>query len=200
MKTKVYFFRLTVGLTALFLGLGIYFVWQKISAQTVSAIPALVKPVAASSPIFVPLPPLEKTNLVNEEAKTEEETESEFYPDGNYYTSEELPKSFRNIESLSIEANDWSNYGESENYDPKPMLAKGFLQGDTEYKFVKISINNRLISFETEKKNGISYTFVGEFPKESADGASGDLKGVLKKFKDGKQIAKSKVEFYVSGC
>ncbi|NJM53786.1 MAG: hypothetical protein HC846_10615 [Blastocatellia bacterium] len=123
MKTKVYFFRLTVGLTALFLGLGIYFVWQKISAQTVSAIPALVKPVAASSPLFVPLPPLEKETSLNQEVKTEEETESEFYPDGNYYPSEEIAKSFRNIEFLSIEANDWSNYGESENYNPEPMLA-----------------------------------------------------------------------------
>lgn len=202
MKTKVYFFRLMVGLTALFIGVSLYFVWQGISAQSVSAIPDLVKPVASASPVFVPLPPNEIKDLITEEPKTDEEAAYEFYPDGDYYPLDELPKVFNNIDFLEIAANDWSDYDGSENYQPKPIVPKGALHTEIEYKFAKISINNRLISFETEKVKGINYTFVGEYPKDGKFGNDEwvDLQGILKKFKNGKEVAKSKIGFVVAGC
>lgn len=198
MKTKVYFFRLIIGLSAFVLSVVIYFIWQGFPAKSVTAIPSVVKPVAESSPVFVPLPPPETTVAV----ENNEEPADEFYPDGEFYPQDDLPKAFKDIEVLEIEANDWSDYGENNNYKPKPILAKGLLHTKTEFKFTKISINNRLISFETTSVKGIKYTFVGEYPKnaENSEDDGVDLKGVLRKFKDGKEIAKSKMGFYVSGC
>lgn len=202
MKAKVYFFRVIIGITALFIGVSFYFIWQKVSAQSVSAIPDLVKPVASASPIFVPLPINEKTDSISEENTPDEETSYEFYPDGEYYPLNEQLKGFKDIEFLEIEANDWSNYGESENYQTKPIVPKAALHTKIEYKIAKISINNRIISFETEKIKGVNYIFVGQYPKEGEleNDEWVDLKGVLTKIKNGKVVAKSEIGFVVSGC
>jgi hypothetical protein len=195
MEVRNDFFRLVVGLSAFALGIGVYFIWQSSPAETVTAVPNTVKPFAESSPIFVPLPPPLETAVENEA-----EPADEFYPDGSFYPDGELPKAFKDIEVLMIEATDW--YDEKDNYKPKPMLVKGSLHTKNQFKFAKISINNRLISFETTTVKGIKYTFVGEYQKnpESSENDGIDLKGMLKKFKDGKEIGSSKMGFYASGC
>lgn len=202
MKAKVYFFRVIIGITALLIGIGFYFIWQKVSAQSASAIPDMVKPVASASPVFVPLPVNEKTDSISEENRPDEEPSYQFYPDGEYYPLNEQSKVFKDIEFLEIEANDWTDYGESENYQPKPIVPKGALHTKIEYKIAKISINNRIISFETEKIKGINYIFVGEYLKDgkSENDEWVDLQGVLTKMKNGKVVAKSEIGFVAGGC
>lgn len=193
MKTKLYFFRLIIALIALVIGLGVYRLVEHYQQSFEEQETCLTQPY-----YFVP----DKTPELsaNDSVKTDSQ-DSEFYPDGEYYPNEEdLVDGFRNLEELTIEANDWAN---AEDYNkPQPILPKGTLKAGKSYKFAKISINNRIISFETENKKGVSYSFIGEFPKEQSDGDEWlvGISGFLRKFRDGKQVAKIKINFYVGGC
>jgi hypothetical protein len=194
MKTKTYFFRLIIALIALVIGLGVYRIVERFSHSFDEKDACLNQPQNV-----IPIAPKEPPN---ETAPIQEDLQdSEFYPDGAYYPSDEdLVDGFRNLEELTIEANNWTN---AEDYDkPQAILPKGVLKAGKSYKFAKISIGNRLISFETEKINGINFIFIGSFPDDSTfdEKHSADLIGVLAKYKDGKLVAKHEFGFYVSGC
>jgi hypothetical protein len=208
MKTKKYLFRLVVGLLTLALGVGVYYFFVYIENNNVNENDEKhcfnSQPVAEESEIskvFTNVPEIADLKIHDE--VTSDET---FYPDGSYCLfKEDLPKGLRDIDFINIEANEWNE--SDDEIPPKPIAPKGFIgiskkSGLSELKFTKISLNNRLITFETERKNGIHYSFTGEFPKEQNDGNewSVDLKGLLRKYRDGKQIAKISVRFQAECC
>jgi hypothetical protein len=76
-----------------------------------------------------------------------------------------------------------------------------------QFKFQAVTISDRDITFETREVKGVSYKFVGYFPKypefgEYCDGCEypPELKGVLTKLKNGKVVAEIHAEFYAGGC
>jgi hypothetical protein len=160
MEVRNDFFRLVVGLSAFALGIGVYFIWQSSPAETVTAVPNAVKPIAESSPIFVPLPPPLETAVENDA-----EPADEFYPDGDYYLMGDLPKGFKDIDYLSITANKYEIEKDGTSYW-KQILPEGHIFTKTKFKFSRIFINSREISFETKTIKGISYKFIGNFPEE----------------------------------
>ena len=143
--------------------------------------------------------------------ESKENTENEFYADGDYYIIGKLPKGFRDFEILSIVTRDYENASEENNYEGAPIPPKGFFLIKKEFNFTRINIANRQIAFETEAKKGVSYQFAGEFIEGEAievkdkDGYEYTdyvvLKGRLKKMRDGKKIAESEVKFAIMhGC
>jgi hypothetical protein len=192
MKTKTYFFRLIIALIALVIGLGVYRIVERFQQSFDEHDACLNQPqnVIQVAPKEQPV----ETAPIQEDLQ-----DSEFYPDGEYYPSEEdLVDGFRNLEELTIEANDWTEA--TDDIPPKQISPKGMLKAGNEFNFTKISINNRLISFETEKINGIKFTFVGNFLDPSDFEGNPPLSGILTKYKDGKIVAKREFGFYADGC
>jgi len=88
--------------------------------------------------------------------------------------------------------------------DGIPIPPKGYVFTSKEFKFTRINIAGKQISFETQMKKGISYQFAGKFadePKATDEKDYPELIGRLIKMRDGKKIAKSKVSFGIMcGC
>lgn len=200
MKTKVYLFRLIVGLLALTLGISVYFIWQSFTIQTVSEVSQTEQPVleiVKAQPIFEVVKP------ASELPKEEETIPTEFEPEGDYYLIGSSPKAFRDFDLISVTTNDYVEKKDGSSY-ANPIPPKGHIYTKIQHKFTRINISNRQISFETESKNGISYKFTGHFPEEYEDKNLNDwisLEGDLIKLKDGKKVAQMKAKFgYVHDC
>jgi hypothetical protein len=194
MKTKTYFFRLIIALIALVIGLGVYRIVERFS-HSVEEKDACLNQTQNPIPIA-----LKEESL--ETVSTQQDSQPrEFYPDDEYYTyGEDLPDGFKNLEALTLKTTDWTNA--TEDIPPRPMLPKGTLIAGKSYKLIKININNRQFSFETEKIKGIYFTFIGTFPKDlvSKTDIPINLQGVLTKYKNGKLVVQKSVGFYADGC
>jgi hypothetical protein len=185
MKTKTYFFRLIIALIALVIGLGVYRIVERFQHSFDEHDACLNQP-QNSIPIAAKEEPVET-------ASTQED--SEFYPDGEFYLDDKLPKEFKDFNTLSITSHDWTNATEENNYQPETVIPKGYLKTGKKYNFTKISIANRRISFETGRIKGISYSFIGKYPEiKEFDEDWTDLHGTLTKYKDGKKIAQIKLK------
>ena len=115
-----------------------------------------------------------------------------------------VPKAFKDFQMLEIETHKYSE--ENGEYTAEPINPIGYLQADKEFKFRSITLSDREITFETREINGVSYKFVGHFPKnpefeycESCEYPP-DLKGKLTKFQNGKVVGETNAEFYAGGC
>jgi hypothetical protein len=190
MKVKKYLFRLVVGLLALALGLGVYWIFEYLQRYNeeidLCLVPSERIQLADYSPIFE-----KQESLVNPKV---EETPNEFYPDGEFYQEDKLTGEFKDFIHFEVTTEDWTNATEKNDYQPKPIIPKGLLQARKKYKFVKISAANWMLSFETEKIDGINYSFTGNYLKNSTEKENWiDLKGTLIKYKHGKKIAQMKL-------
>lgn len=116
-----------------------------------------------------------------------------------------IPAAFADIEFLDIATRDYL-LNENDIYTSRPIIPVGLLKTNKRFEFAKVAVNNREISFETNIHDGISYQFVGHFPTSteyiSCEGCEypADLKGKLKKLKNGKVIAELDANFYYNGC
>lgn len=203
MKIKIYLFRLTATLTTFFFAVAVFNALQFFRAP-ISAPRAVAEPVKA----FAAEPEGMRSDTEFEEQTINSspeitQPEPEFDASGSYYFAREKPpKGFENFEFLEISARDYET--ESDEYvGGIPIPPKGFVQTKKEYKFVRIGIGDKEISFETEKIGGVSYQFNGRFRSEDSylsGEDSADLKGRLVKLKNGKKIAETKAEFFAGGC
>src|SRR5436190_18842717 len=116
------------------------------------------------------------------------ETQPEIFEAGGTYVldARRVPMAFADIEALSIETHEYSE--ENGDYSYEPIVPTGNLWTGNEFKFQTITISDREITFETREVKGVSYKFVGYFPKYPAFGAYCDgceyppvLKGKLTK-------------------
>ncbi|HRH45512.1 MAG TPA: hypothetical protein PKY82_27990 [Pyrinomonadaceae bacterium] len=192
MKIKVYLFRLIAGVVTLTLGIGIYFIWQALIT---------VNPIVKVTPV------IESSQTVSEIKQSENEavenTEDEFYPDGEYYLITDSLENFEDLDNLQIEAHEYITKKDGTS-DWKPIPPKGYFLRKSKFKFTRIAIANREISFETQKIKGISYKFTGYYPKNLSFNDGEDfvaIQGVLSKYKDGKKISEMEVKFReIDGC
>ena len=132
-------------------------------------------------------------------------TPDDFDPSGGYsMISEDVNTAFVDIASLDITAREyWKTNG---TYLNRPIVPHGNLNGTkTRFALTKISVGMREISFETSTEGGVSYQFVGHFPASSefitCEGCEhpADLKGTLRKFKDGYVVGELDAKFYAYG-
>jgi hypothetical protein len=203
MKIKIYLFRLAITLTTFFFAVTVFNALHFFQAQVF----ALRAEQPVKVPIAEPKGMRSDTEFVeqikNEQAEITQQPETVFDATGSYYfDGEKPPKGFENFDFLEIIARDYET-GSNEYVGGAPIPPKGFVQTKKPYKFVRISIGDKEISFETEKISGISYRFDGRFRSDdsylSGENAA-DLTGRLVKLKNGKKIAEAKAEFFAGGC
>ncbi len=135
------------------------------------------------------------------------EHEYDFIRTGDYYLSVEdgeVPKSFADIEILSIETHEYNQNAAEGGPFWIPLVPKGHIQAKETFKFERVAIGGKHITFQTATIDGISYKFTGSFPDPHphSDSHHGqpDIKGRLIKIKDKKWAAEIEAEFYVGGC
>jgi hypothetical protein len=160
-------------------------------------------PLAAPSPTQ-----REKTEpagtTVVETVQTAPDETAEFHADGDYYPVGKMPREFKNIEFVNIVTGEYEKDPHGE-YVFKATAPDGYLYTDKEFNFKRVLINNRIVSFETETKNGISYSFEGSiievYPEKNSEYSTDNLSGLLIKRKNGKSVAETQItmEYYV-GC
>ena len=204
MTAKIYAFRLAIALVTFSLGFSIFSAWQFLpkfqSNQQIvsSALPKIeqVEPICRFEKI-------ETVTTAAEPLITESPNLSEFDAGGDYYMVGKLPKGFEEFDSLSILTNEYKPNAKGD-YEPIPIPPEGSLFTNKDFKFSRINISNRQISFVTESVKGISYKFTGAFLEEKDFYTIKDetvvLKGQLIKMKDGKKMAESKVKFGYLDC
>lgn len=222
MKMKIYLFRFAVAAAAFVFGISVFSVSQYFQSlfsakeqKTESIAPVKIETVNIEELVYPPRnieqaenPVIEQTESTGSSVK---ENEYEFNAEGDYYIIGDLPKGFKDFDTLSISTKNYENISEENNWEGVPIPPTGYVFTKKEFKFVRINIANAQIAFKTETKKGISYEFVGEFIEEEKiefKDKNGEeytqhavLKGRLKKMRDGKQIAESKVKFGISeGC
>lgn len=217
MKIKKYLFCIAIGITACVFGLNIVNVAQYFQSvyQTNNEKAELTAPLEIQTIRYEDLlyPPrginLAENFIINEtpaNTETEDKSAYEFDAEGEYYLIGDLPEGFKDFDTLGIETRNYENVSEENDWKGVPIPPEGFVLTKKKFKFVRINIANREISFETESKKGISYKFTGKFI--DAEEIKFDdyseyivLKGRLTKLRDGKKIAESEVKFAEShGC
>lgn len=207
---KKYLFRLGVALLAFTSGTAVFSGVRFLRRELQAPPPASKIKESFSGEEIVRLNSEITEQLKNIESETEAQTEpeDEWQWDGSgefYLAAEVLPKGFKDFEFMEIITRDYEVQDETGAYGV-PIPPQGFIQTKTKFKFVRIGIGNKQVSFETEKINGISYKFTGNYREENGDSCpieenSVDLKGRLVKMKNGKEIAETSVGFHVScGC
>ncbi len=219
MKAKIYLFRFAVTFTAFVCGVGFFAVGRYFQ----TAFSAKEQKVELAAPAPVPIvieqaemPVVEKTDVA---VDSEENTENEFDVDGyysiisempkgfnDYSVTGKLPKGFEDFGEIGITTLSYENASEENGYEGTPVPPEGYVWTDKEYKFAKISVNNKYMAFETQTIKGISYKFSGKFiekaPFWKLDEQKPVLEGHFIKLSKGKKIAETNVRFiwYEGGC
>lgn len=147
----------------------------------------------------------EATATGNTEETEDRPAEEVFDADGNYYPiDEKLPKSFAKLDYLWITTREWD--GNVDEYpNGKPIPPKGEIKIGKTFKFTRVYVGGREIAFTTETIGGVSYRFVGIFPKQDYCDLSGEesvpsLTGRLIRIKNGKWDAEGNIDLYEEGC
>lgn len=128
----------------------------------------------------------------------------DFDPSGVYSLDTENPAGYTDIEWIEISAREYSD--ESGTFTSRQIVPTGTLHAKKEFAFSRISVGNREITFQTETVDGVRYEFAGTFALSNetvtCEGCEipPDLRGQLKKFKNGKLVTEMDAKFYVSGC
>lgn len=165
----------------------------------------VLRPAAISKPAAFTVEPEPFSVLDEIDFPSDKVSETDFNPDGSYSLDiEKVPKAFSDVEFLHIMTREYEDV--ERNYTNRPVVPFGSLDAKKVFRFEKIAIGNREISFETESVDGISYQFVGHFPISAevinCEGCEypPDLTGILKKVKNGNVVAKLTAKFYIAGC
>ncbi len=139
------------------------------------------------------------------ELSKEKEYVNEFDPTGIYsMDNEKVPNAFADIQFIDITTREYRS--ENGKFTNTPVIPNGSIHTTKEIRFTKIAVGEREIAFETETVNGISYKFVGQFPRSSEAVTCesceypADLRGRLIKIKNGKVIAELDADFYLHNC
>jgi hypothetical protein len=159
----------------------------------------------SAEPESVTMPESERATVFEDLRNEEPIAPEDFDPTGTYgLDTDKLPAAFADFEFIDIATREYEE--DNGTYFSRPIIPTGSLQTKKTFELKKIAYGNREISFETTVQDGISYRFVGHFPVStefiSCEGCEypADLKGQLKKLKNGKVIAEIEAEFYVHGC
>lgn len=211
MKIKRILISAATGFAAFVIGFGA--VMAVVAAGEI--LNGLSKPAATTNLTPVPIPetvsepaivtePAPELEPVDEPAANESETE--FYGGGWFYLDQEkTPKEFSDIENMEIVTHDFEKM-DADGTPGVPIPPKGELKAKWSFRFSRISISEKAMSFKTETVNGVSYRFSGTYSSRydyecGINGETPRLDGQLIKIKDGKWAASMKTNFYEScGC
>ena len=210
---KKFILCFAAGLTALSLGLGIFYTGQYLvssfqSSEQETGVKTnrteLVEPAKIPVEELIYPKPVVVEQKFEETEKEAAKENYEFYPGGSYYIIGDAPKGFENCKYFTIETSKLVTDSDGSYIDGFPIPPKGYftLGNEKEIAFTHLSIANKEIAFETERKGGISYQFVGKFIG-GEELEIGDytyyvvLIGKLTKLKNGKKISEQEVKFGV---
>jgi hypothetical protein len=203
---KIYLLRFFVALSAFVFGVAVFSGFRIIKKQFAAPPPASKIKESFSDAQIAQLDTAIVEQVKNIETEAEPEKEWEWDGAGEFYLAGETPpKGFKNFEFMEIITRNYEVQNETGAYGAR-IPPEGFIQAGKKFKFVRLSIGNRQIAFQTESIGGISYKFSGNLRNIDDDSCpigedSTDLKGRLVKMKDGKKIAETETGFYVScGC
>ena len=208
------------GLTALALGLGIFYAgeflvsfFQNSEQETIETVKA-----EENAPKEIPVEELifpkasAKAETEETKAETEDQTDESiaygFDPSGEYYLIGGLNKSFEEMHGLFIKTMEYKDDPETKQWIQEAVTPEGniYNKAGKELKFVRLFISEKHISFETASKNGISYRFEGKFVENKEVEYNGEtdaavIEGILIKLKNGKEIVR-RIAHYgeVLGC
>jgi hypothetical protein len=187
MRLKVYFLRVALAFATFVLGVGLYGAGQYLKSFFET------KPPKAS--VAVEKQEVVKVVPVTDKSASTETEEEDYGNGGNFYIAldvEDLPKEFKDFGEIKII--DRLYDVDREKYPEGIVIApEGYVEAKQKYKFTRISVSRKSLSFETEAKKGISYKFVGEFDND--DETATVFKGRLTKMRDGKKLASERFNF-----
>ncbi|MCC6328482.1 MAG: hypothetical protein IT174_08195 [Acidobacteria bacterium] len=202
----VFFFSLTVGIAVFSVAADVasYLGTDQIPDAKVQALSLPTSSV--QPPDLGPLDP-QLADRSKDESDAEEATKDqvpEYEWSGVYaFDTESLPKAFRGLGYMEVNLYDVEKIGE----DGEPGVRippKGYLLAETEFKFKRIAVAGKHISFQTETVNGVSYRFTGEYLALDyceTGGATPDVSGELIKIVNGRWAAAMKAKLYEEcGC
>ncbi|MEO8072721.1 MAG: hypothetical protein ABI686_05690 [Acidobacteriota bacterium] len=217
MKAKIYLFRLAVGFAAFVCGVGFFAVGRYF--QTAFLVKEQKVELVAPAPILTEQTETSVIEQTDVAADSEENSKYEFDIDGyygiigelpkgfnDYGVTGKLPKGFEDFGEIGITTLNYENASEENGYEGTPVPPGGYVWTDREYKFAKINVNNKYMSFETYTIKGVSYKFIGKFlekaPFWKLDEQKPVLEGRFVKLSKGKKVAESDVRFfwYEGGC
>lgn len=177
------------------------------SRFVITTVVGFITPAAVPESVTMPAPESERAAVFEDLRNEEPIAPVDFDPTGSYsFDSDEIPRGFADIEYIVITTRDYLLDENSRIYKSIPTIPDGLVEAKRSFEFAKIAVNDREVSFETKSHDGISYQFVGHFPVSTeyinCEGCEypADLKGQLKKLKNGKVIAEIEAELYVHGC
>ncbi len=199
------------GLTALSLGLGIFYAGEfLVSIFQTNETVEIVKTVAVE-PQMVPVEDLiypKVTTEADKEETKEESEDSKFDPTGEYYLIGGADKQFQEFYGLYIKTMDFEEDFDTNRLIQESNLPDGYIFKDAgkELRFNRFFSADKQIYFQTVSKNGISYRFEGRFiePKEveyKGEKEWAHIEGYLIKLENGNVIVQ-RIAYYThySGC
>ena len=207
MKVKTYLFRFAVAFTAFIFGISFLYVGQYFQSVFSTDKHRLTKIVKAKNITF-PQPIVEQlhTPVIEESPApdSEENTENEFDASGDYFNiSDTKRKGLKELWEITIKTSD-DVISEENDYKGNPIAPEGFVftRARKEFKFTRINIGNKQITFQTETKKGINYKFVGKFLDEEKSNKLdfADIEGRLITMQNGKKITEVKLRLRRSRC
>lgn len=209
MKIKKYGFALAVAILTFAFGVSVY-TSVRIAVSLLSSLvwkeAVIAQPVVeieqAQSVETKEIVPMVVGLQEDSEDVTEAEPQHEFDPSGEYYmVDESKAKGFEDFEFVEIWMRDYDKQTDDGAWGV-PIPPKGSVQTKKAFKFKRIAIGGKEITFQTEEINGISYKFTGRFWDEryENDELPPDLAGRLIKFKNGVWDASTHAKFYMPGC
>lgn len=202
----VFFLSLTVGI-AVFSVAATVASYLRTEQMPDAKVQALVLPTSSAQP--PDLGPLESQTadpvldeIDAEEARKDQVPEYEW--SGVYvFDTESMPKAFRGLGYMELNLYDFEKTGE-DGEPGVPIPPKGYLFAGAEFKFKRIAVAGKQISFQTETVNGVSYRFTGEYLALDyceTGGATPDVSGELIKIVNGRWAAAMKAKLYEEcGC
>lgn len=194
----VFFFSLTVGIAVFSVAAAVASYLRTEQIPDVKAQASALPSSSAQAQLADP----SKDESDAEEATKDQVPEYEW--SGVYaFDTESLPKAFRGLGYMEVNLYDFEKIGEDGEYGVR-IPPKGYLLAETEFKFKRIAVAGKHISFQTETVNGVSYRFTGEYLALDyceTGGATPDVSGELIKIVNGRWAAAMKAKLYEEcGC
>lgn len=208
------------GLTALSLGLGIFYageflvsIFQTSETKTIETVKT--EEIAPKEiPVEEIIYPNNYPKIETEEpkAETNEQTDESiaygFDPSGEYYLIGGADKGFEEMQGLYIKTMEYKDDPDTKQWVQNAVMPEGNIYNEAgkELKFARLFISEKHISFETVSKNEISYRFEGKFVENKEVKYNGEtdaavIEGFLIKLKNGREIVR-RIAHYgeVLGC
>jgi hypothetical protein len=208
---KKFILCFAAGLTALSLGLGVFYAGEFLVSifQTSETVEA--KAIETVEPEKIPVEELIYPKISAQTEDTKQKSEDkvhEFDPTGEYYLIGGGEKQFQDFDGFYIKSMNFEEDFSANLWIQESNLPEGYLfnEAGKKLKFNRFFVTEQQIYFETVSKNGISYRFEGKFIEakevEYKDGKEwAHIEGYLIKLRNGNEIVQRIAHYTIyPGC